>query len=367
MTLTAPTSVETRSSPGTPTARSANPSASKSPTVSAQPKRSFIAAVSSTPGESWLQSWLLPEPNPVAVPYSTWTTPAPRVLVRAAHRQVGVAVSVEVTGGEAEAEPVAGLAVAEDARAALAPELVVERREAVGGRAVDHVDHARVREPADVLVRHADRQVADAVSVEVAVRKSTRRPGTRGEGWRSCTSKRRPRTRPQQQWCDDESWWGPSCAGPLGGVHERYDSWLVAARTTRVKILRGGPVSRLAPLAPQSTSGCRPSEVEARAARSELARNHRPRRPAPPLVEVRVARSARASKPSTPDVRPVADFVIIAVPVGQLRHRLGDEPFVPVQDLQERADLVQSDSPVADAAVRADPPMSGAGAAASPP
>ena len=52
------------------------------------------------------------------------------------------------------------------------PELVARGGEA-GRRPVEHVDRAGVRDASDVLAGHADRQVVEAVAVEVAGRKGT--------------------------------------------------------------------------------------------------------------------------------------------------------------------------------------------------
>ena len=91
----------------------------------------------------------------------------PDVLAGHADRQVVEAVVVEVADGEGVAEAVAALGGVEDAGAVLVPELVARGGEAAR-RPVEHVDRAGVRRRPDVLAGHADRQVVEAVVVEVA-------------------------------------------------------------------------------------------------------------------------------------------------------------------------------------------------------
>src|SRR6266508_5098926 len=77
-TLTAPAnSKEPTVSPSTPTARSTKPSSPKAPAASAMPNPSRNSALSSTPGLSWVNSWLPAPVNPPAEPGRTLTAPAP--------------------------------------------------------------------------------------------------------------------------------------------------------------------------------------------------------------------------------------------------------------------------------------------------
>ena len=76
-TLTAPASVIVpMSSPGTPMARSINPSLSKSPAARALPNKSNGSAASATPPPPWTKSWLPAPDSPLADPSRTFTAPA---------------------------------------------------------------------------------------------------------------------------------------------------------------------------------------------------------------------------------------------------------------------------------------------------
>ena len=61
---------------GTPTARSANPSLSKSPAASAKPNKSLVLGGAAHPGLFWVKVWLPDPVSPAALPYSTLTAPA---------------------------------------------------------------------------------------------------------------------------------------------------------------------------------------------------------------------------------------------------------------------------------------------------
>src|SRR5262249_28750197 len=86
-------------------------------------------------------------------------------LPRNADGEIAEAVAVEVAGGERAAEAVAGLGRA--AELALVPELVVVVGQARRA-AVQDVDRAGVEDRPDVLARHTDREIGEAVVVEVA-------------------------------------------------------------------------------------------------------------------------------------------------------------------------------------------------------
>src|SRR6266511_3683722 len=187
-TLTAPAnSKEPTVSPSTPTARSTKPSSPKAPAASAMPNPSRNSALSSTPGLSWVNSWLpapgtpglswvnswLPIPvSPPADPESTLTAP-PRSLApkssRGADGQVDEAVAVEVASAEHVAEVVVRLGAADHPGAVLGEQLAPGTRQPASG-AVQHVHGPRVDDGAHVLQRHPDRQVGEAIAVEVANR-----------------------------------------------------------------------------------------------------------------------------------------------------------------------------------------------------
>ena len=91
------------------------------------------------------------------------------ILARHADRQVVEAVVIEVARGQKFSERVACLGGALDVHDVLVPDLVASCSEAAR-RPEEHVDGAGVRDCPDVLADNADRQVVEAVAVEVADR-----------------------------------------------------------------------------------------------------------------------------------------------------------------------------------------------------
>src|SRR6185503_4340590 len=88
-------------------------------------------------------------------------------VVRRAHGQVVIAVAVEISRGEGGAEVVAILAVVVDAGAVLRPKLVAACLEA-GRRAIDDLNGAGVGSIViDVLIRNSYGQVVVSVAVKV--------------------------------------------------------------------------------------------------------------------------------------------------------------------------------------------------------
>ena len=160
--------VVTPSSSGTPIARSAATEPPRSPTASEEPKRSPASGLSAMPGEYWLQVCEPVPVSPVAVPLRTCTMPAsvagPDILVgHADHQLARHRGGVEVAGGKRRAEVVARLGVVADPRRGLRP-LLAPRRGQAARAPVEDVHRAG----AAVLARRADREVGEAIAVEVA-------------------------------------------------------------------------------------------------------------------------------------------------------------------------------------------------------
>src|SRR6266508_4170216 len=170
--LTAPASSAAPTSSALPTARSTKRSPSKSPTAKAMPRLSPNSAAPGTPGLSWVNSWLPIPVSPPADPESTLTAP-PRSLApkssRGADGQVDEAVAVEVASADRDAEVVVRLGAADHPGAVLGEQLAPGTRQPASG-AVQHVHGPRVDDGAHVLQRHPDRQVGEAIAVEVANR-----------------------------------------------------------------------------------------------------------------------------------------------------------------------------------------------------
>ena len=171
-TLTAPAfAIAPTSSPRAPIARSSKPSLLKSPTARASPKRSPVSATLSMPALSWCQNWLPVAVRPAADPRSTLTAPALATVPTSSPgaptaRSSKPSLSKSPT---AKALPNASPLSATLATPALSwcqiwsPVAVRPAR-----RPAQHVDRAGVRDRPDVLAAHADRQVVEAVVVEVA-------------------------------------------------------------------------------------------------------------------------------------------------------------------------------------------------------
>src|SRR6266540_3077665 len=146
-TLTAPACVRAPSpSEGTPTARSAKPSLSKSPTPRSAPKPSPASAVPSTPAVSWEKNWPPPAARPLADPYRTLTAPA------------SVIVPTSSPGTPMARSPKPSLLKSPAAKA-------LPKKSNGSG----------VVRAADALSRHPDGEVREAIVVEVGFHRHRRR------------------------------------------------------------------------------------------------------------------------------------------------------------------------------------------------
>jgi hypothetical protein len=90
------------------------------------------------------------------------------VVERSADRQIGEAVGIEIAPGESGFEPILDAWLAFHPARLLAPQLIPQRE--AGGAPVEHVDRTGAADRTgvrQVLHRHADREVGEAVAVEV--------------------------------------------------------------------------------------------------------------------------------------------------------------------------------------------------------
>ena len=83
-----------------------------------------------------------------------------------ADREVGKAVAIEIAGRQGVAELVVGLGCVQHAGNVLVPELIAGRGKA-GGRTQKEIDRTGTGDRTDILCGNADRQVVEAVIVEI--------------------------------------------------------------------------------------------------------------------------------------------------------------------------------------------------------
>src|SRR6476659_207681 len=98
------------------------------------------------------------------------------ILERGADRKVGKAVAVEVASSKGVAELVPGLRRLLDPRGVLAEDAVTVARKA-GTGAIDDVDGASARLPADLLTLNVNGEVGPTIAVEVPAHGAGRRAG----------------------------------------------------------------------------------------------------------------------------------------------------------------------------------------------